>query len=83
MIDEKPQIFGKENKKTTDKNGKQKGDLKNPPGDIVDILFVVGGGGPPAGGPGRGYPLNTMYAGSGLPDTAVWMRLPCIKFFQF
>ena len=32
MIDEKPQIFGKENKKTTDKNGKQKGDLKNPPG---------------------------------------------------
>ena len=35
MIDEKPQIFGKENKKTTDKNGKQKGDLKNPPGDIA------------------------------------------------
>ena len=43
MIDEKPQIFSKENKKTTDKNGKQKGDLKNPPGDLVDILFVVGG----------------------------------------
>lgn len=39
MIDEKPQIFSKENKKTTDKNGKQKGDLKNPPGDIVDILL--------------------------------------------
>ncbi|GAA6522558.1 hypothetical protein LAWASA_3176 [Lawsonibacter asaccharolyticus] len=35
------------------------------------------------GAAGRGYPLNTMYAGSGLPDTAVWMRLPCIKFFQF
>ena len=35
------------------------------------------------GAAGRGYPLNTMYAGSGLPDTAVWMRPPCIKFFQF
>ena len=43
MIDENPQILGKENKKTADKNRKQKSDLKNPPGDIVDILFVVSG----------------------------------------